>query len=581
MRGCTPHRVALAQGIPGCLVKMAFLLWIIWVLLVYLSSVLADFHPRPLLLDSVSEHFASADLSAPSKVSVACQATRYPDICKTTLATDPRSASSDSTALTQLAIDLGVTGSSRDSTSILQMKAGEPLDLDTAAGADVCFESLDYAVSTLTTARNSLTISPIEDIQAWMSAALQFQYDCFSGLSNVPNPPADLMVTILPQVNSTMQLISIALSMADALAYYGTDTTLWAPLPEERPQDINAILKTTNPMWAKPIDACTSHPPAGTNTPDVTVALDGTGTYSSIQQAVDNAPTYGSMVYIIYIKSGVYNERIRVHKNKTMIMFLSDGSNQTIITGSKSASEPGVVTYQTATVVVLGNGFVARGITFQNMAGSESRQAVAVRVDSDLSAFYDCIFDGFQDTLYAHTGRQFYKSCTIRGTIDFIFGNAAAVFQDCQILFRLREVPGNPTAVVAAQGRTDPGQTTGLVFQNCTISATPEYIQEELANPTAHNGFLGRPWKLFSRIVFVNSFLDSVIEPVGWLAWNGDFALSSLFYGESGSSGPGAVIPSRVAWSNQLSVEQAGFFSVDTFIQGSRWLPCTSIPYTL
>ncbi|KAL2621042.1 hypothetical protein R1flu_001247 [Riccia fluitans] len=556
---------------------MALLLWIIWAYFIYLSAVLADFHPRALFVASV----ASADVSATSTLALACQANRYPDICTTTLAADPRSATADSTALTRLAIDLAVTGSTRDLASVLQMRAGEPLDLDATAGADVCSESLDYAVSTLTASRDSLAVSPIEDVQAWMSAALQFQYDCFSGLSNVPHPPADLATTILPQVNSSMQLISTALSMLDALAYYSTDTTLWAPLPEERPQDIKAILKTINPVWAKPIEACTSSSPSGINTPDVTVALDGTGTYASIQLAVDNAPTFGSTMYIIHIKAGVYNERIRVHRNKTMIMFVGDGSNQTIITGSKSALEPGVVTYQTATVVVLGKGFVARAITFQNTAGSESRQAVAVRVDSDLSAFYDCIFDGFQDTLYAHTGRQFFKSCTIRGTVDFIFGNSAAVFQDCLILFRLREMPGNPTVVVTAQGRTDPGQTTGLVFQNCTISGTPEYLQEELANPSAHNGFLGRPWKLFSRTVFVDSFLDSVIEPAGWLAWKGDFALSSLLYGESGSSGPGAVSLSRMVWSNQLTVEQAGFFNVDSFIQGSRWLPCTSVPYSV
>ncbi|KAG6541923.1 hypothetical protein Mapa_016648 [Marchantia paleacea] len=556
---------------------MGPLVWIVWYCLC--SSVVGDWHPLPVSLDSISVPFASADDSGATTVAVVCQATRFPVECSTALAADARSASANSAEFARIAIDLGMAGSTRDLASVLQMAAGEALDINATAAAEVCSESLDNAVSTVTTARDSLLASPIEDIQAWVSAALQFQYDCFSALSNVPNPPADLAASVLPQVNSTMELISIALSITDALAYYGSDASLWTPPQEQRPADLNSILKSTSPEWATENGGCNWSAPVDITAPDVTVAQDGTGSFSSVQQAVDNAPAFCSVMYIIHIKAGVYSERIRVHKNKTMLMFVGDGSNQTVITGSTSALEPGVVTYQTATVVVVGKGFVARGITFQNTAGAESRQAVAVRVDSDTSAFYDCIFDGYQDTLYAHAGRQFYKSCTIRGTVDFIFGNSAALFEDCQILLRLRS--GNPTSVVTAQGRTDPGQTTGLVFQNCTVSGTPEYMEALLADPTAHLAFLGRPWKLFSRTVYVNSFLDSVIEPEGWMPWNGEFALSSLFYGESGSSGPAADAAYRVSWSNQLSVDQAAFFSSANFIQGGRWLPCTSVPFSL
>ncbi|BBN14864.1 pectinesterase [Marchantia polymorpha subsp. ruderalis] len=542
------------------------------------STVAGDWHPLPVTRDSDSAPFESADAGATATVAAVCQATRFPVECSTALAADARSASANSPEFARIALDLGATASTRDLAAVQLMAAGEALDINATAAAAVCAESLDYAVSTLTTARDSLLASPIEDIQSWASAALQFQYDCFSALVNVPSPPADLAATVLPEVNSTMALISIALSITDALAYYGSDATLWLPPPEQRPTDLNAVLLSTSPQWASENGGCDWSAPIDITVPDVTVALDGTGTFTSIQQAVDGAPAFRSVMYIIHIKAGVYSERIRVDRNKTMLMFVGDGANQTVITASKSALEPGVVTYQTATVVVVGKGFVARGITFQNTAGAESRQAVAVRVDADQSAFYDCIFDGFQDTLYAHAGRQFYKSCTIRGTVDFIFGNAAAVFEDCQILLRLRA--GNPTSVVTAQGRTDPGQTTGLVFQNCTVSGTPEYMEAFLAEPTAHLGFLGRPWKLFSRTVYVNSFLDAVIEPEGWMPWNGEFALSSLFYGESGSSGPAADTTSRVFWCSPLTFDQAAFFSAANFIQGARWLPCTSVPFT-
>jgi pectin methylesterase-like acyl-CoA thioesterase len=130
------------------------------------------------------------------------------------------------------------------------------------------------------------------------------------------------------------------------------------------------------------------------------------------------------------------------------------------------------------------------------------------------------------------------------------------------------------------QGRTDSGQTTGLVFQDCSITGTPEYLALFQANRQAHQAFLGRPWKTFSRTVFIRTYIDQIIDPSGWMPWNGNFALSTLFAAEFGTYGPGAAnLNNRVTWSSQLTTPQAQAFSVNSFIQGPSWLPATGIPF--
>lgn len=218
---------------------------------------------------------------------------------------------------------------------------------------------------------------------------------------------------------------------------------------------------------------------------------------------------------------------------------------------------------------------MASGLTIENTAGPDVQQAVAFASDSDLSYIENCEFLGHQDTLYAHSLRQFYNSCRIEGTVDFIFGNSASIFQDCQILVRPRQL--NPEKgednVVAAVGRTDPSQSTGFVFQNCVVNGTDKYMEIYHKNPKVHRNFLGRPWKEFSRTVYINCYLEALINPQGWMPWVGDFALQTLYYGEFNSSGPGGNSSQRVTWSNQISADHVNTYSRQNFIQGEKWIP--------
>ena len=227
---------------------------------------------------------------------------------------------------------------------------------------------------------------------------------------------------------------------------------------------------------------------------------------------------------------------------------------------------------------VVGGKFLARDITFQNTAGPSKHQAVALRVGSDLSAFYKCDILAYQDTLYVHSNRQFFISCLVAGTVDFIFGNAAALFQDCDI--HARRPNSGQKNMVTAHGRTDSNQNTGIVIQKSRVGATSD-LQAVMSN---FKTYLGRPWKTHSRTVFMQSSITDVIHPDGWHEWSGNFALSTLYYAEYKNTGAGAGTSNRVSWGGykaNISVTEAQGFTAGNFIAGSSWLDSTGFPYSL
>jgi pectinesterase len=226
---------------------------------------------------------------------------------------------------------------------------------------------------------------------------------------------------------------------------------------------------------------------------------------------------------------------------------------------------------------VVAQGFVAAGITFRNTAGAIKNQAVAVRNGADLSTFYSCSFEAYQDTLYTHSLRQFYRECDIYGTVDFIFGNAAVVFQNCNIYPRM-PMRGQFIAITA-QGRTDPNQNTGTSIHNCTIRAADDLASSNTSVPT----YLGRPWKDYSRTVYMQSLMGSLINPAGWHEWSGNLSLSTLYYAEYNNTGPGSGTSGRVTWPGYHvinAIVNATVFTVSNFLLGDDWLPQTGVPYT-
>ncbi|CAI5524221.1 unnamed protein product [Closterium sp. Naga37s-1] len=270
--------------------------------------------------------------------------------------------------------------------------------------------------------------------------------------------------------------------------------------------------------------------------------------YSKIQDAVDAAP--GGTRFVIYIPAGTYKEQVLIET--TDIVLIGAGADKTIITGDASYGS-GSGTFESATVGVDSDRFVAFGIKFENTAGPDNHQAVAFRATGDQSALFDCAFDGSQDTLYVDAGRQYYKKCYIGGSQDFIFGDAAVVIDAPKI--QLHPSPSFGTLTASGRAKDTP---TGIVIRDAVV----------LADSGTTKVYLGRPWKKCAFTVFINADLPAVIEKDGWLSWNEG---SCMFLAEAGSKGPGAA-SSRADWVFPGIITDTTEYDANTFTQVNNWL---------
>ncbi|OIW18170.1 hypothetical protein TanjilG_31290 [Lupinus angustifolius] len=503
--------------------------------------------------------------AATSVIQQACKATNFSQQCESTLSQSNLPPNPTSLQLIQAAM----AASSSNLTTALTM-AKSLLDASTdnknrTVAAAICLEVLNNSKYRISLANSSLPSGKTKDARAWLSAALAYTYDCSNVLKYV-NDTKQVAETI-SFVDSIYTLNSNTLSLAFNYDAFGDDIGSWTLPKTER-----------DGFWDKPCSNSGSGAVTGLpdkSEADVTVCKGGkSGCLGTIQEAVNKAPDNGGKrkKFVIYIKEGVYKETVKVPLEKRNVVFLGDGIGKTVITGSANAGQVGVSTYTSATVAVVGDGFVAKDLTIQNTAASH--QAVAFKSDSDLSIIQNCEFLGNQDTLLPQSLRQFYKSCYIQGNIDFIFGNSATIFQDCEILTRPRQENPEKGAsnTITAHGRTDPAQATGFVFQNCLINGTKEYLALYHSNPKVHKNFLGRPWKLYSRTVFINSRMDEIVTPQGWSPWT-EAPLKTLYYGEFENSGPGSDLSQRVPWSSKIPSKHVLVYSVENFIQGKSWIP--------
>ncbi|XP_054801800.1 putative pectinesterase/pectinesterase inhibitor 28 [Prosopis cineraria] len=309
--------------------------------------------------------------------------------------------------------------------------------------------------------------------------------------------------------------------------------------------------------------------------PDVVVAQDGSGKYKKIKDALKHVPKKNKKPFVIYIKEGVYKEYVEVEKDMTYVVFVGDGGNKTRITGNKNFAD-GIGTYNTCTVSIEGDHFIAINMGFENSAGPDGHQAVALRVQADFSIFYRCQLDGYQDTLYAHTMRQFYRDCVITGTIDFIFGDAAVVMQNCT--FVVRKPNENQQCIVTAQGRKERHQPSALVIQGGSIVSDPKFYKVRFEN----KAYLARPWKNFSRTIIMETFIDDLIDPEGFLKWDANStSYKTCWYGEFNNTGPGAKKSHRVKWNGikNLTAQHALDFTPLRYFKSDYWIRETRIPY--
>ncbi|XP_077240853.1 putative pectinesterase/pectinesterase inhibitor 21 [Tasmannia lanceolata] len=500
-----------------------------------------------------------------------CQPTDYKQACVDSLSSASGGNTTDPKELVKLAFKVAVD-KVKEALEQSQVLKDAEKDPRASKALDNCKELMGYAIDDLKSSLNKFgefnlnkLQQLIDDLKIWLSASVTYQDTCVDGFDNTTGPAGASMKKALIGAS---ELTSNSLAIVNELSTVLGDLKL--PFLNHR-----RLLETSNdfPSWVS--DGRRQLLAAGVK-PNVVVAKDGSGKFKTINEAIATIPKNSNKPYVIYVKGGVYKEMVMIDKSMWNVMLIGEGPEKTIITGNANFID-GIPTFKTATLAVVGEGFIGKNFGVQNTAGPQKHQAVALRVQSDKSVFYNCQFDGYQDTLYAHTHRQFYRDCTISGTIDFIFGDAAVVFQNCKIV--VRKPMDNQQNIVTAQGRKDRHEPTAIIIHNCTVVADKEYYPVRNKIPT----YLGRPWKEYSRTFYIQSQLGDLIRPEGWLPWMGDFGLNTCFYAEFNNRGPGAALTKRVKWrgvkTSIMNADHAKQFTTGVFIQGNQWIKATGVPY--
>ncbi|CAA7051670.1 unnamed protein product [Microthlaspi erraticum] len=509
------------------------------------------------------------------EISRTCSKAQYTNLCIDTLLDFPGSLTADEQELIHISFNATLRSFSKAlySSSTITFTEMTPR---VRSAYDSCLELLDDSVDALSRALSSVVVvsgndESHSDVMTWLSSAMTNHDTCTDGFDEMEGDGGGVKEQVIGAVKDLSEMVS------NCLAIFSGNVKELTGVPVVNNRKLLGTEETEEfPNWLKREDRELLGTPATAIQADITVSKDGNGTVKTIAEAIKKAPEHSSRRFVIYVKSGRYEEEnLKVGRKKTNLMFIGDGKGKTVITGGKSIADD-LTTFHTATFAATGAGFIVRDMTFENYAGPAKHQAVALRVGGDHAVVYRCNVIGYQDALYVHSNRQFYRECDIYGTVDFIFGNAAAILQSCNIYAR-KPMP-QQKITITAQNRKDPNQNTGISIHACKLLAAADLEASKGSYPT----YLGRPWKLYSRVVYMMSDMGDHIDPRGWLEWNGPFALDTLYYGEYMNRGPGSGTGQRVKWPGYrviTSTVEASKFTVAQFISGSAWLPSTGVAF--
>lgn len=408
------------------------------------------------------------------------------------------------------------------------------------------------------------------DLKVWLSSASKGQNTCTDAFEKTEGEAAEKIKELL---RLSKELTINGFNMIDELTRVlkdmqiqgkNTRKLLQVPLPPEQ-----------EPAWVKPNWKDILKGDAAKQKANAVVAADGSGKFKTVGEAIKSVPANNPDVYIIYVKAGVYHENVLIGPNQPNVVLVGDGPTATKITAFRS-DKTGYNTLQSATVGVEGFNFLAKDMGFENTAKADEGPAVALRIAADKSVVVNCRMDGFQDTLFAQVYRQFYKDCTISGTIDFVFGGGIAIFQGCTVIAR-KPALGQANMLVA-QNREFPGDISGIILDNCALGPAPELA----ADPSVQS-YLGRPWKAYSRMVIMNSQIEGFINASGWDIWLPNQPNTEKSYiVEYNNKGPGAECSKRVTWPSikKIAPGEADTYTAPTFLKGDAWITATGVPFT-
>lgn len=289
----------------------------------------------------------------------------------------------------------------------------------------------------------------------------------------------------------------------------------------------------------------------------IVVSRDGTGNFRTLQEAIESARAFMDYTVTIYVKNGVYKEKVIVPSITENIDIIGEDRDKTIITYDDHANINKMGTFRTYTVKVEGSDITFKNLTIENNA-AQLGQAVALHTEGDRLKFINCRILGNQDTIYtgAKFTRLYFKDCYIDGTTDFIFGPSTALFEDCIIHSKRNSY------VTAAS--TPKEAKYGYVFKHCKLTA----------EPGVDKVYLGRPWRPYAYTLFIECELGKHIVLAGWHNWGKQSNEETARYMEYKNTGEGANASERVAWSKQLTKKEAEAVTVDAiFRTQSDWDP--------
>ncbi|KAK3026928.1 hypothetical protein RJ639_040334 [Escallonia herrerae] len=527
--------------------------------------------------------------SSMKSVTAICQPTEFRDACIKSLGPIAKNASATPKDYMLAAIQTTTEELKKSLEVAAKHNVNRETDPINHDGLEGCKELLKYAVEDLESAISMVSGSQVKDINDrvrellnWLTAVYAYQSQCLDGLDKpeYKTPIQDGMVNATQLTSNALTLISGFADIFKSLNISVPDLKDLKPSTSRKLLEVNEMGHDNYPIWFPAADRkLLAAQSAGRVRPNAVVAKDGSGQYKTIAAALAAYPKNHKGRFIIYVKVGIYDEYITVTKNQVDVFIYGDGAGKTIITGQKNFAIMKIGTMQTATFAAVGKGFIAKSMTFRNTAGPEGHQAVALRIQSDMSAIFDCSIEGYQDTLYYQTYRQFYRNCVISGTVDFIFGSGTALIQNSLIIVR-RPGKDQKFTAITADGKEKSNGINGVVLQNCKIVADRELFPVRFQIET----YLGRPWKPLATTVVMQSELADFIRPEGYLQWDKvNRHENTCTYQEFANRGPGARTNRRVRWKNfkVLSPQEAQKYTAGRFLDGHLWLKYTGAPFTL
>jgi pectinesterase len=292
--------------------------------------------------------------------------------------------------------------------------------------------------------------------------------------------------------------------------------------------------------------------------------------FKTLQAAIDAAPDNSEKPYVILIKPGRYRwQQTLIPKSKRFIHLVGEDPNTTVLSFHlnvyETLKERRLEKLEGITLIAQGDDFSATNLTIENIAGDRG-QALALRLDGDRAVIRNCRLLGWQDTLMVNNGRQYFRDCYIEGRVDFIFGSATTVFENCELRSK---AGGHVTAASTPQEKP-----FGYVFLRCRLTGddTPwEPADTKKGRPLAT---LGRPWRPYAAVAFIECELGDHIAPTGWNNWGKPDNEKTARYAEYKSTGPGANPSARVSWSKQLTDTEAASYTLENILSGSdAWNP--------